>query len=289
MTDVKQALTLAESQLSPYSETARLDAEVLLAFALRQSRTFLYTHPERVLSREELIYFQKIVAKRSLGSPVAYITGIREFWSLPLEVSAETLIPRPETELLVECTLASLSNLPNTRVLDLGTGSGAIVLALAKERPNWNLYASDLSKEALSIAEHNREKLNLNNIIFFHSSWFDAIDKELRFHAIVSNPPYIAANDPHLNEGDVRFEPKMALIGGEDGLSAIRHIIHESFQRLEPEGQLIIEHGIHQENAISKMLEEAQYEDISFHRDLNGIYRVVSGKRKKMVDDKKHF
>lgn len=280
MIEVQRALNLAIHQLEQYNnESARVDSELLLAHALTKTRTYLYAHPETLLTKSQLHVFQQLVARRSLGTPVAYLIGTREFWSLPLKVNEETLIPRPETELLVELTLTLMRHQPHARILDLGTGSGAIALALAKERNDWRIWACDCSEGALQTAKENAAHLGLLNICFWYSDWFSEIDIEQTFHAIVSNPPYIAANDPHLNEGDLRFEPSLALISGTTGLSAIEHIIKHSIARLEPKGLLLLEHGFDQKLAVASMLNDYGYEEIQCWQDLNGIDRVSGGKR----------
>ena len=279
MVDVKRALSLAISQLEQYTDTARIDAEILLAHIMSKTRTWMYAHPETMLTKPQLLIFQKLVARRSLGTPVAYLTGIREFWSLPLKVNEETLIPRPETELLVELTLTMVTNQSNAQILDLGTGSGAIALALARERPDWQITACDCSSGALQTAQENAVLLNLKNISFYQSDWFSKIITPPLFHAIVSNPPYIAANDPHLSEGDLRFEPQLALISGTSGLSALEHIIKHSIARLEPEGLLLIEHGFSQKVAVTSMLKDYGYVDVECWQDLHGNDRVSGGRR----------
>jgi release factor glutamine methyltransferase len=277
MIDIKRALSLAISQLDAYIDTSRIDAEILLAHTLSKPRTFLYSHPETLLTKEQLIIFQKNVARRSLGTPVAYITGTREFWSLPIKVTRDTLIPRPETELLIELMLARLEQVNEARILDLGTGSGAIALALAKERRDWHISACDCSEGALKTAEENARNLGLSNICFYHSDWFSKIITPRTFHAIVSNPPYIAANDPHLNSGDLRFEPSLALISGPDGLCALEHIIKHSLARLEPDGLLLIEHGYDQKIAVTTMLNDYGYKRVQCWKDFQGHDRVSGG------------
>lgn len=280
MIEVRRALELAIYQLEHYSsKEPRLEAEILLAHVLIKNRAFLYTHPEIFLSKSQLLFFQQLVARRTLGMPIAYLTGTREFWSLPLRVSEETLIPRPETELLVELTLKMLQHQSYARILDLGTGSGAIALALAKERPDWQIWACDYSPGALQTAEENAAYLGLRNIRFWYSDWFSEISMDKNFHAIVSNPPYIAANDPHLSEGDLRFEPLMALLGGIDGLSALEHIIKHSIARLEPNGLLLLEHGFDQKLAVTSMLIDYGYNEVQCWQDLHGLDRVSSGKQ----------
>ncbi|MDP1602338.1 MAG: peptide chain release factor N(5)-glutamine methyltransferase [Legionella sp.] len=279
MIELKKALNLAISQLEPSSSTARTDAEVILAHVLEKSRTYLYSHPEVLLNESQLHLFDKLVAQRVDGTPIAYIIGTREFWSLPLKVNEDTLIPRPETELLVELTLQLMSAERNAQVLDLGTGSGAIALALAKERPDWQLYACDYSEGALQMARENAKNLTITNINFFKSNWFSDVNPSQKFHAIVSNPPYIAANDPHLAKGDLRFEPSGALVSGTDGLSALALIIEQSIARLAPEGLLLLEHGFDQKLSVTSMLKDYGYEKVQCWQDLNGNNRVSGGYR----------
>lgn len=279
MIEIKRAISLALSQLEQYTDSPRMDVEILLAHVLQKNRTWLYTWPDALLTKPQFQLFQQYIAKRSLGIPVAYITGTREFWSLPLKVTEETLIPRPETELLVELALSLIFNKINTHVLDLGTGSGAIALALAREHPDWQITACDYSLSALQTAQDNATSLTIENINFVHSDWFDAIDSLEQFDAIVSNPPYIAANDVHLTQGDVRFEPQIALVGGIDGLSALEHIIKHSLVRLKPDGLLLMEHGFDQKCAVMSILKRYGYRHIQSWQDLNGNDRVSGGRK----------
>ncbi len=279
MINIERALKLAISQLEPYSDTARLDSEILLSFVLARTRAYLYAHSEANLTTPQLLLFEQLVARRSLGTPVAYLTGMREFWSLPLQVNEETLIPRPETELIVELTLQMMPNKPGMSVLDLGTGSGAIALAIAKEREDWQITALDYSLGALKTAMDNATKLHLENISFLESDWFSKIISPERFNAIVSNPPYIAANDPHLEKGDVRFEPPLALVSDNNGLSALEHIIKHSLERLEPDGLLLIEHGYTQKASVMTMLKDYGYTHVQSWQDIHGNDRVSGGKR----------
>lgn len=279
MIEVKRVLVSATHQLEQYSDTPRIDAEILLAHVLLKPRVYLYSHSDEFLTTQQFTTFQQLITRRSFGIPIAYITGTREFWSLPLKINEETLIPRPETELLVELTLSLLDQTVKAQVLDLGTGSGAIALALARERANWKITACDCSIGALETAEENARLLGLNNVSFYHSDWFSQIIQPSTFHAIVSNPPYIAANDPHLNEGDVRFEPPLALIGGLNGLSALEHIIKHSLARLEPDGLLLIEHGFDQKLPVTSMLKDYGYSNVQCWKDLQGNDRVSGGKR----------
>ncbi|KTD66103.1 peptide chain release factor N(5)-glutamine methyltransferase [Legionella spiritensis] len=279
MIDIKNALSEGISQLNDNNPDGRIDVEVLLAHVLMKSRAYLFTHPEEKLTSVQWHTFRQLIAQRAHGYPVAYLTGVKEFWSLPLKVCEDTLIPRPETELLVELTLRFLKTQNNARILDLGTGSGAIALAIAKERPDWQIVACDISRNALQTAEENAARLKLGNVRFYHSNWFTNIDTSRRFHAIVANPPYIASEDPHLAKGDIRFEPQSALISGQQGLADLEHIIRHSLARLEPDGLLLVEHGYNQKTAVTSMLKEHGYEEIDCWQDWQGNDRVSGGKR----------
>lgn len=237
---IDQALQQAAQQLAD-SDSARLDAEVLLSRVLNKDRTYLYTWPERELTCAEQQAFAQLVARRCQGEPVAYLTGEQEFWSLPLKTHRKTLIPRPETELLVEQALA-LEPGSRARVLDLGTGTGAIALALASERPGWQISAVDRIAESVSLAQENAARLNLK-IKVYQSDWFSAVPETETFALILSNPPYIDAADQHLQQGDLRFEPTSALVAGERGLADIRHISKQALGYLTPGGYLLLEHG----------------------------------------------
>lgn len=266
---------LANADL-PDSPTPRLDAELLLAHALGKSRSYLHTWPERELEAEQLERYQAVLARRQAGEPVAYILGQQGFWSLELEVASHTLIPRPDTELLVETVLALLPATP-AALLDLGTGTGAIALALASERPAWRLTGVDRVVEAVALAERNRVRLKLNNVSFVASHWFSALDGQ-RYQLIVSNPPYIAADDRHLAEGDVRFEPSSALVAGADGLDDIRLIIQQAPDYLEAGGWLLLEHGFDQAAAVRKLLSARGFSAVESRRDLGGHERISLGR-----------
>lgn len=282
MIDIKRALTQAIALLSETSPSAQLDAEILLAYAINASRTFLYTHPEQTLTPAQHEIYQKLVAKRCEGIPIAYLTHSREFWSLPLRVGKDTLIPRPETELLVELTLTLLKDVSPASIVDLGTGSGAVALALASERPDWQILACDLNQAAVDIATLNATDLGLANVHICHSDWFTAIPSH-QFNAIVSNPPYIAKDDPHLEQGDVRFEPKEALISGVDGLDSLNYIIQHSYDRLLPGGVLLLEHGYDQKQAVTSMLKARGYEQVHCWQDWQGHDRVSGGWRSEAI------
>ncbi|KTD32794.1 protein methyltransferase HemK [Legionella nautarum] len=279
MTEIKTALLQATAQLAAESDSARLDAEILLAHVLMKSRTYLYTHPDEQLTKAQWQTFQQFLSKRAEGVPIAYLTGTREFWSLPLKVCEDTLIPRPETELLVELSLTMLKDKFQAQILDLGTGSGAIALACASERPDWQVLACDCSLAALQIAEENAARLNLTNVEFFYSNWFEKIAETQKFDAIITNPPYIAVDDPHLVRGDVRFEPSLALVAGNNGLAAIKYIIQQSLARLHPGGLLLVEHGFDQKSAVQSMLNNYGYSELQCWQDWQGNDRVSGGKR----------
>ncbi|MFE1816470.1 peptide chain release factor N(5)-glutamine methyltransferase [Metapseudomonas otitidis] len=261
----------------PDSPSPRLDAELLLAAALGKPRSFLHTWPERVVSGEAAERYASYLERRRQGEPVAYILGHQGFWSLDLEVAPHTLIPRPDTELLVETALA-LVTLPQARVLDLGTGTGAIALALACERLGWQVTGVDRISEAVALAERNRERLGLGNAAFRESHWFSALGAE-RYDLIVSNPPYIAAQDPHLAQGDVRFEPSSALVAGADGLDDIRLIVSQAPAHLNSGGWLLLEHGYDQAAAVRELLAREGFEAVESRRDLGGHERISLGRR----------
>lgn len=268
--------SLLDSAELPASPTARLDAELLLAAVLGKPRSYLRTWPEHEPSAEQLAAFAALLERRRMGEPVAYILGHQGFWSLDLEVAPHTLIPRPDTELLVETALQLAPATPQ-RVLDLGTGSGAIALALASERGGWQVIGVDRIAEAVALAERNRQRLKLGNAEFRQSSWFDGLAGE-RFGLILSNPPYIAADDRHLGEGDVRFEPVSALVAGVDGLDDIRQIIAQAPRHLQAGGWLLLEHGYDQAEAVRELLAAAGFTAVDSRRDLGGHQRISLGR-----------
>ncbi|MFP5425878.1 MAG: peptide chain release factor N(5)-glutamine methyltransferase [Gammaproteobacteria bacterium] len=269
------ASLLRNAQL-PDSPTERLDAELLLAAALGKSRSYLHTWPERIVSSEAAQVFADFLSRRRAGEPVAYILGQQGFWKLDLEVAPHTLIPRPDTELLVETALELLPATP-ARMLDLGTGTGAIALALASERPAWQVMAVDRIDEAVALAERNRQRLQLNNVHVRTSHWYDALDGE-RFDLIISNPPYIRAEDPHLVAGDVRFEPTSALVAGQDGLDDLRVIIAQAPGHLLPGGWLLLEHGYDQAADVRELLSQHGFGDVCSRIDLGGHERISLGR-----------
>jgi release factor glutamine methyltransferase len=269
---------LAQSGLVP------IDAQALLAHVLGKNRAWLAAHAEDALSREQAATFEALARRRRDGEPVAYLTGSREFWGLPLAVSPAVLIPRPETETLVEVALARLPEERDTRVLDLGTGSGAIALAIAHSRPRATVLATDASKEALAIARDNAARLCIANVRFLQSDWYEGLPAPgddaaaAPFDLIASNPPYVVAGDPHLDAGDLRFEPAAALSPGGDGLDALRIIVGGACSRLVPGGTLVVEHGYDQSAAVVELFATAGFEDVVTARDLSGTPRVVVGR-----------
>lgn len=273
MSTIESLLNTAEL---PDSPTPRLDAELLLAAALGKPRSYLRTWPERELDADQLGLFRSHLQRRRQGEPVAYILGHQGFWSLDLEVAPHTLIPRPDTELLVESALALLPATP-LAALDLGTGTGAIALALASERPGWQVTGVDRVEDAVALAERNRQRLQLDNVRFLHSHWFSALAGQ-RFGLILSNPPYIRADDCHLDQGDVRFEPSSALVAGADGLDDIRAIIQAAPQYLLAGGWLLLEHGFDQAEAVRELLATAGFSEAHSRRDLGGHERISLGR-----------
>ena len=267
----------ATRELANSSPSPRLDAEILLANVLEMSRTQLHAHPQRRLESDKLRHFAALVVARRKGRPVAYLTGARDFWSLTFKVTAATLIPRPETELLVEEALRRIPANAHWYIADLGTGSGAVALVLAKERPNCTLTATDISQRALEVARDNARTLGLKNVEFQLGSWFTPLVGR-RFAMIVTNPPYVPDADPHLQTGDVRFEPRQALSGGPDGLAAIRRIILRAPVHLEPGGWFLTEHGYDQDTRVCALLSAGGFSDIRTSRDLAGHGRVTMGR-----------
>lgn len=274
--DITHALQIACQQLKSSSDSPRLDAEVLLIHCLQRSRSFLYAYPDYILNTQEQTAYEAMIRQRQSGMPVAYLMGTREFWSLSLEVNSSTLIPRPETERLVELALELVARQMNAYILDLGTGTGAIALALAKERPHWSLLACDIESKAVALASRNAKKLGLKNVEIRCSDWFSAIP-ETGFHAIVSNPPYIEAQDPHLFQGDLRFEPHTALVSGKTGLDALQHLIHSSVHHLAPGGLLLLEHGYQQQQAVQNELSLAGFKNVQSWQDIQGHERISGG------------
>ncbi|EGT5721699.1 peptide chain release factor N(5)-glutamine methyltransferase [Cronobacter sakazakii] len=257
------------------SESPRRDAEILLAFVTGRTRTFILAFGETALTDDEHARLDALLARRAAGEPVAYLIGQREFWSLPLEVSPATLIPRPDTECLVEQALARLPATP-CRILDLGTGTGAIALALASERPDCHVTALDVIPEAVALAKRNAQRLGIDNVTVLQSHWFSALT-DARFSLIVSNPPYIDGDDPHLSQGDVRFEPKSALVADNAGLADLETLVTEARRFLEDNGWLMLEHGWQQGEAVRELFTRAGYQAVETCRDYGGNERQTLG------------
>lgn len=271
MPSVDAVLREARAQLAPG------EAELLLAHVLGCARSWLYAHGDAALVPHMAARFAALVERRRDGTPVAYLTGHRGFRDFDLEVSPATLIPRPETELLVELALARLPIGRELRVADLGTGSGAIALSLARARPRASVLATDASQAALAVARANAARLRIDNVAFARGHWWQAVDDAARFDLVASNPPYIAEGDPHLCEGDLRHEPHDALVSGPDGLDAIREIAGGAARRLAPGGWLLVEHGWEQGAAVRGLFADAGLADVSTTQDLEGRDRVTAG------------
>lgn len=272
------APTVAHLLLQARAQIDAVDADYLLLHVLNQPRSWLFAHASDAVSPADAAHFDALVQRRVSGEPVAYLTGSRGFWTLDLAVTPATLIPRPETELLVEQALARMPADTAVRVADLGTGSGAVALALAKERPLAQLVATDASCDALDVARGNAQRNALVNVEFRHGDWLTPLLGE-RFDVIVSNPPYIADHDPHLDQGDLRFEPALALSCGVDGLDAIRMIAIAAPAHLRAGGWLLLEHGLDQGPAVRTLLRDAGFYGVKTVRDLEARDRVTLGQR----------
>ena len=277
---IKAALQMASAQLK--TEESVFEVQLLLQYALGVNRAWLIAHEHDVLQPNIHVVFEALLNRRLAGEPIAYIMGGREFYGLDLLVTPDTLIPRPDTETLVEAALAKILDNPNQTILDLGTGTGAIALAVAKHRPKANVVAVDASPAALEVAKKNAATLAITNVRLMLSDWFDALLGE-RFDLIVSNPPYIEQNDVHLTQGDVRFEPISALASGADGLDDIRHIVADCLIYLKPQGWLMIEHGYNQADLVADLMAEAGLVSIETIKDLGGNNRVTIAKNPLIV------
>jgi release factor glutamine methyltransferase len=273
---IKQLLEQATRLL--HTESARLDAEVLLGYVLQQPRSHFHAWPEKRLPAASREHFTQLLQRRLMGEPVAHLTGEREFWSMPLTVTADTLIPRPETETLVEQALQRIpAERPHT-IADLGTGSGAIALAIARERPQCRIIATDIAAAAIEVARRNARRLDLHTIEFRTGNWCEPLTG-MHFDMIVSNPPYIAETDPHLNTGDVRFEPRTALASGAQGMDDLTRIAQCAVCHLERGGWLLMEHGYEQGTLARQLLEDTGLTEVSNHTDDAGLERVIAGRR----------
>ncbi|WP_239739609.1 peptide chain release factor N(5)-glutamine methyltransferase [Proteus penneri] len=258
------------------SDSPKRDAEILLGHVTQRARTYLVAFNETLLSQDELTQLSQLLTRRIKGEPIAYLVGEREFWSLPLKVSPATLIPRPDTECLVEQALEKLPTEPIT-ILDLGTGTGAIALAMASERPDCHIIGVDFQAEAVALAQENATRLALNNTEFMESCWFSSLSG-YQFGMIISNPPYIDENDEHIHQGDVRFEPLTALVAGNNGFADIEIIIETARQFLTDKGWVLLEHGWQQGEGVRKIFTDKGYCCVETFRDYGGNERVTVGR-----------
>jgi release factor glutamine methyltransferase len=272
---VKELLRQAEQQLHA-SDSARPDAEVLLCSVTGLDRTRLYASPELDIEPRLVATFKARIRERQEGKPVAYLTGVKEFWSMSLQVNSRTLVPRPETECLVEAALQRIPAEQPLHIADLGTGCGAIALAIAKERPACHITATDISKEALAVARTNATQHDAGRITFILSDWFHALTGT--FTLIVSNPPYVRDDDAHLAQTDIRHEPRLALCGGMDGLDAIRQIIGGAGRYLDHNGWLCIEHGCDQGPAVRSIYSDNEFSEVVTLNDYAGLERISCGR-----------
>lgn len=275
---IDQALVHAKSKLATsQSDTIALDAELLLGFVLNKSRTYLYTWPETLLTEAQYTQYEQLLAQRLAGKPIAYLTGERAFFGLDFYVSEATLIPRPDTEILVETALEKMAikNDQAWSFCDLGTGSGAIACALKHQQPHCQATAIDFSQAALEVAQQNAQRHQLD-ISFKQGNWFQPVADQ-SFDLIVSNPPYIESKDPHLNQGDVRFEPETALVSGSDGLEDIRQLIAQAPKHLKADGWLILEHGYQQAKPVQALFQQAGFSHIETRQDYGNRPRITLG------------
>ena len=275
MVTVTELLQKAE-QIINSSESARLDAEILFCEVMQFNRSRIYSHPEQIVPDDKSTLFQSLIEQRQQGRPIAHLTGKKEFWSLELAINKDTLIPRPETELLVETALQMIPDDTIFNILDLGTGSGAIAIALASERPDCNIVATDINTNALMMAKKNATTHQLENIQFYLSNWYQNIPSQ-EFDLIVSNPPYIRQDDEHLSQGDVRFEPELALVAGADGMQAINIILGNAKQYLASNAYLLIEHGYDQKQSVHEAFLKYDFRQPKTFQDLSGQDRITMG------------
>lgn len=278
MNDIQSVLTAAASTLQNISDSAELDVEVLLCHVLEKNRSYLRTWPEKRLNKSQLDQFTHLLKQRQQGQPIAYITGMREFWSRDFYVNSNVLIPRPDTETLIELCLQLIQHKPDAKLIDLGTGSGIIAITLAAECPQLKVTAVDSSIEALHIAKKNAQLNLTQNIRFLQSNWLSQVTHE-SFDFIVSNPPYIDPNDPHLSQGDLRFEPDSALIAQQQGLQDIMHISEQSQHHLNNDGYLVLEHGYNQKQCVHDILHQHHYQNIHCIHDLSNQPRISYAQR----------
>lgn len=272
---IANLLNQGQQLLTAGSDSALLDGQILLSMALDKPRSYLLTWPEKHLNNEQVEHYISLLTRRYLGEPIAYITGEKEFWSLPLKVSPATLIPRPDTETLIELVLDLFGADKNLHCLDLGTGTGAIALALASENSDWQIDAVDFNHDAVALAQYNAKSLGLQHVAIYQSDWFTAIDEHKKFNIIVSNPPYIDVNDENLSQGDVRFEPKSALVANEQGLADIKHIAKQAISYFSEQGMIFFEHGFEQGQQVRDILAALGYKKMQTKQDLNGLDRIT--------------
>ncbi|MCK5499350.1 MAG: peptide chain release factor N(5)-glutamine methyltransferase [Gammaproteobacteria bacterium] len=275
MATVTELLQKAEQDIN-CSSSARLDAEILLCDVMRFNRSKIYSHPDQPVADEKLTLFKSLIEQRRQGHPIAHLTGKKEFWSLELAINEDTLIPRPETECLVETSLQLIPDDKECNILDLGTGSGAIAIAIASERPHCNIIATDINANALAMAKKNAAFHGLTNIQFLVSDWYKNIPAQT-FDLIVSNPPYIKQDDEHLSQGDVRFEPKLALIAGTDGMQAINIILELAKTFLASDARLLVEHGYDQKELVRHGFLVNGFNQVTTIQDLSGQDRITYG------------
>ena len=278
MPTIKTLLARAANSLTSHSDSPSLDAEVLLGFVLNKPRTYLRAWCDNTLTDQQISAFEALIKQRLQGIPIAYLTGTREFWSRDFTVTRDVLIPRPDTELLIELSLELIPKNYALNLIDLGTGSGIIAVTLAAERPNAQVTAVDASLAALAVARHNARQYQLTNIEFYQSDWFANVPK-LLFDLVISNPPYIDSDDEHLQQGDVRFEPKTALIAEDQGLSDIQIIADKARGYLKPAGHLLIEHGYNQAPQVQAIFNALAYDKVQSCLDLSGQPRVTCGQK----------
>jgi release factor glutamine methyltransferase len=280
MPTIKTLLARAANTLTNHSDSPLLDAEVLLGFVLGKPRTYLRAWCDNTLTDQQQAAFEALIKQRQQGTPIAYLTGTREFWSRDFMVTPDVLIPRPDTELLIELSLELIPKNQAVKIIDLGTGSGIIAVTLAAERPKAQVTAVDASLAALAVAKHNARHHQLTNIEFYQSNWFTNVPKSL-FDLVISNPPYIDPEDEHLQQGDVRFEPKTALIADNQGLSDIQIIADKARSYLKPAGHLLIEHGYNQAPQVQAIFNALVYDKVQSYRDLSGQPRATYGRKPK--------
>lgn len=274
--NLQQILERTEKYLAVFTEDAKIEAELLLSYSLNKPRSFLYSHPQTPISPQQQEKFTQLLNRRLKREPLSYILQQQAFWNIDLNVTKDVLIPRADTELLVEIIFENYSKNKKLNIADLGTGSGAIALSLAKISPRWKISATDISVSALYVAQQNAEKLQLKNVQFFLGNWCQALPAEL-FDIIVSNPPYIAKNDPHLLQPELNYEPKLALISGEKGLNAIEAIITQAGQFLDSGGMLLLEHGYNQASVVRKLFRQVGFSRVKTYQDLCKKDRATCG------------